>query len=188
MAGRTDAWIVAQMAALHGIACGEDCLRAFHDAYLPLLEREIGEPGPRKGVLPGVRHLLDTLASRDDAYLALLTGNFRGGAEIKLRHFGLWDYFGAGAFGDTLHNRNELLWDALRAVTAAGGPSVEPSEVVIIGDTPLDIAVAKAGGARSVGVATGSHSVGELQESGADVALNDLQDVEAVLRALELER
>jgi phosphoglycolate phosphatase-like HAD superfamily hydrolase len=186
MAGRTDAWIVAQMAAMHGLTCDADALGRFHDIYVRYLSDEIVAPGPKKGVLPGVRRLLDTLASRDDAYLALLTGNFRRGAEIKLEHFDLWRYFQAGAFGDAAHDRNGLLWTALAAVRDAGGPSFRPSEVVVIGDTPLDVAVAVAGGARSLGVATGGHDVDTLLESGADVALPDLDDLDAVLEGLGL--
>jgi phosphoglycolate phosphatase len=186
MAGRTDAWIVSQMVAEHGVRCDEEQFRTFHDTYIRYLAEEVLLPGPEKGVLPGVRALLDVLASREEAYLALLTGNFRRGAEIKLRHFDLWHYFGTGAFGDDSHDRNGLLWKALENVEAAGGPKVRPSEVVIIGDTPLDIAVAVAGGARSLGVATGSYDVETLLESGADAALPDLGDPQAVLDALNL--
>ena len=71
-------------------------------------------------------------------------------------------------------------------VEASGGPAVRASDVVIIGDTPLDIAVAVAGGARSLGVATGSYDVETLLASGADAALPDLSDPEAVLDALNL--
>ena len=186
MAGRTDAWIVARMAAQHGLECPEERLPLFRDTYVRYLSDEIQLPGPRKGVLPGVRALLDRLASRDDAYLALLTGNFRRGAETKLKHFDLWRYFGTGAFGDHSHDRNGLLWDAMANVEASGGPAVRASDVVIIGDTPLDIAVAVAGGARSLGVATGSYDVETLLASGAEAALPDLSDPEAVLNALNL--
>jgi len=187
MAGRTDAWIVAQFVHAHGIPCDETTLRRFHDAYVDHLAREIEEPGPRKGILPGVRPLLDTLASRDAAYAALLTGNFERGAQIKLQHFDLWQYFGTGAFGDGTHDRNGLLWTALERVRAAGGPDVPPADVVIVGDTPLDIAVAIAGGARSVGVATGSYSEDELRAAGADAVLGDLSDLDAALDALSVE-
>lgn len=186
MAGRTDAWIVTQMAAVHGLECGEDQFLQFHDTYVRYLSDEIHLPGPKKGALPGVHGLLDLLASRDDAYLALLTGNFRRGAEIKLEHFGLWRYFGTGAFGDESHDRNALLRDAMANVEAAGGPAVRPSDVVIIGDTPLDIAVAVAGGARSLGVATGGYDVRTLIASGADAVLPDLSDPAAVMDALNL--
>ena len=186
MAGRTDAWIVSQMLAEHGIADAGPHLQRFHDVYVRHLATEVLKPSAEKRVLPGVRVLLDTLAARDDVYVALLTGNYRRGAEIKLEHFDLWRYFGAGAYGDDSHDRNGLLWTALANVDAVG-PRVRPSEVVIIGDTPLDVAVAVAGGARSLGVATGSYDVDTLLESGADAGLPDLSHLEAVLRALNLE-
>lgn len=186
MAGRTDAWIVAQMAAAHGVTVGDEEVRAFQDTYFRYLADEIVQPGPGKGVLPGVRALLDALAEREDVYLALLTGNYQRGAEIKLEYFNLWRYFSSGAFGDDAHDRNGLLWTALDKVGAAGGPHARPSEVVIIGDTPLDIAVAVAGGARSLGVGTGSYDVDALLESGADAAVPDLNDIDAVMRALAL--
>src|SRR4051794_25326367 len=77
MAGRTDAWIVSQMAAHHGREVGQELLREFHRSYIGHLEREIHLPGPRKGVLPGVRHVLDALAPRTDIHVGLLTGNFQ---------------------------------------------------------------------------------------------------------------
>ncbi len=184
MAGRTDAWIVAEMAALHGCAIDESRVGEFKNVYVRYLSEEIEQPGPRKGVLPGVRPLLDQLASDAERYLGLLTGNFHEGARIKLQYFDLWHYFGAGAFGDDAHDRNGLLWKAMSAVERAGGPHVRPSEVVIVGDTPLDVAVAVAGGARSIAVATGSYDAKTLLESGADVALPDLSDRQVVLEAL----
>lgn len=186
MAGRTDAWIVSQMIAEHGLASDTARLKQFHDVYVTHLLREVHEPGPQKGILPGVNPLLEVLAGRDDVYLALLTGNFHRGAQIKLEYFNLWHYFPTGAFGDDSHDRNGLLWKALANVEAAGGPKVRPSEVAIVGDTPLDVAVAVAGGARCLGVATGSYDVDTLLESGADHALLDLTDRRAVVAALGL--
>jgi phosphoglycolate phosphatase-like HAD superfamily hydrolase len=133
-----------------------------------------------------VREVLEALSPRDDAFLSLLTGNFQRGAEIKLEYFDLWRYFPCGAFGDGAHDRNGLLKTALENVRACGGPNVSPEDAVIIGDTPLDVAVAKAGGARSIAVATGSYSVDALRATGADVVFEDLTDVDAVVRALGL--
>jgi phosphoglycolate phosphatase-like HAD superfamily hydrolase len=186
MAGRTDAWIIAQMAANHGLPFTPAVFARFHDAYICHLQEEIHKPGPQKGVLPGVRAVLDALKSHSGAHLALLTGNFERGAQIKLEYFDLWRYFGAGAFGDRTHDRNSLLETALARVSAAGGPSVTPADTVIVGDTPLDVAVAIAGGARSLAVATGSYGVDALRESGADAVVEDLMDVEAVLEGLGL--
>ena len=187
MAGRTDAWIVAQMAASHGLTCTADIFERFHDAYIGHLMEEIHKPGPQKGILPGVRRVLEALATHSAAHLALLTGNFERGAQIKLEYFDLWRYFAAGAFGDRTDDRNSLLATALARVAAAGGPAITPAETVIVGDTPLDVAVAIAGGARSLAVATGSYDVAALRASGADVVVEDLQDVGAVLEGLGLD-
>lgn len=186
MAGRTDAWIVSQMAAEYGFVYNDDLLSRFRDAYTSHLLREIHEPGPRKGVLPGVRHVLDVLTTRTRAHMALLTGNFERGARIKLEYFDLWRYFPSGAFGDTAHDRNSLLGVALTRFQASGGPAVHASEVLVIGDTPLDVAVAVAGGARSLAVATGSYDAEQLEASGADVVLRDLSDVNAALDGMGL--
>ncbi|MGE0450653.1 MAG: HAD family hydrolase [Vicinamibacterales bacterium] len=186
VAGRTDAWILAQVADAHGVARDDERIGRFQDCYFSYLEREVMEPGPRKGVLPGVRPLLDVLSSRGDVHLGLLTGNYYHGARIKLQHFDLWRYFATGAFGDDAHDRNGLLWTAIERVAAAGGPSVDPADVVVIGDTPLDVAVAVAGGARSLAVATGSYSADVLLDSGADVVLETLSDLGKVLDVLRL--
>jgi phosphoglycolate phosphatase len=181
--GRTDAWILANAAAAHGI--GAQDLARFKPLYLDYLAEELHNPGPRKGVMPGIGPLLEALAARPHMFLALLTGNFAQGAQLKLEHFDLWRYFACGAFGDTTHERNGLLPQALASVAGCGGPQVAPSDIVIIGDTPLDVGVALSGGARSIAVATGSHTTDELRESGADVVFQDLSDLDAVLAVLE---
>jgi phosphoglycolate phosphatase-like HAD superfamily hydrolase len=185
-AGRTDAWIVSQIAGAHADASNPETLRRFHDIYVEHLLREIEKPGPRKGVLPGVRELLDELSVRRDAYLALLTGNFQSGAQVKLEYFDLWRYFPCGAFGDAAHERNALLATALERVAACGGGTFQAADTVIVGDTPHDVAVARAGGARSLAVATGFYDADALRASGADVVLDDLSNVQDAVEALGL--
>jgi len=182
MPGRTDSWILSDAAVAHGIATTE--LSRFRDAYLAHLSTELERPGPRKGVMPGVRPLLDQLAARPDVYLALLTGNYEEAARAKLEYFDLWRYFHCGAFGDDAPDRNGLLPKALTVVRAHGGPPVSPSDAVVVGDTPLDIACAAASGARSIAVATGGYDVGALRAEGADAVFEDLSDTDAVLKAL----
>src|SRR5262245_60812146 len=99
VAGRTDAWILSDALSAHGIPRDDPRVSRFHDVYLQQLARTIQEPGPRKGVMPGVRALLDALSTRDDVYLALLTGNYEAAARAKLEYFDLWRYFACGAFG-----------------------------------------------------------------------------------------
>ena len=184
MAGRTDRWIVGQLAAKYGLPPDGDSLQRFHDSYIAHLSREIHNPGPRKGVLPGVRSLLELLAARDDAFLGLLTGNFEMGARVKLEYFDLWRYFKCGAFGDRLEERNHLFDEAMTQALSCGAGPIDRSDVVIVGDTPLDVAVAVAGGARSLAVATGDYTADALRAAGASAVLEDLSDERAVLKAL----
>jgi phosphoglycolate phosphatase-like HAD superfamily hydrolase len=189
MAGRTDAWILNDAAAAHAILQDSPDLARFRDAYVRHLAIELDKPGvARKGLMPGVRELLDALAPRDDVYLALLTGNYEAGARVKLEYFDLWRYFPCGAFGDDAPHRNVLVPKAITRVEACGGPSFAAADAVVIGDTPLDVGCAAFAGARSLAVATGSHSVAELRDAGADIVFADLSDTTAVLRALIVER
>ena len=184
MAGRTDTWLLAQVLTRHGIPVSDPRVPDYRELYFRILPEEIERKpsGARHGVMPGVRALLDVLVDRGDVYLGLLTGNYERSAQIKLEYFGLWRYFGCGAFADDAPDRNGLFPKALQRVAACGGPAVEPEQAIIIGDTPLDIDVARAGGARSIGVATGSHSTADLKAAGADVVFEDLSDTLAVLR------
>lgn len=187
MPGRTDSWLLSRALEAQGIPLDDPRVDRFCDTYLPLLARELDAappPSTPKGILPGIRALLDALAARDDTYLGLLTGNFEPAARLKLEHFDLWRYFGCGAFGDRAADRNSLLAEALARIEACGGPIVSPQHAIVIGDTPLDVAVAKSGGARSIAVATGSHTADALRASGADYVFDDLSDVAMVMRAL----
>ena len=187
MAGRTDAWILSDAAIAHGIPPDSPHLARFRDAYLRHLAIELEKPGvARKGLMPGVRELLEALAPREDVYLALLTGNYQEGARLKLEYFDLWKYFPCGAFGDAAPHRNVLVPRALTTVAASGGPTFSAADAIVVGDTPLDVDCARHVGARSLAIATGSHSVDELRAAGADVVLKDLGDTEEVLRVLGL--
>jgi hypothetical protein len=193
MAGRTDAWILSDAAAAHGIPLtprtsrvSRTCTCGTSPQKSPPASkgRTTLFAAARYGVMPGVRALLDALIDRPDAYLALLTGNYETGAQLKLEHFDLWRYFRCGAFGDGAADRNGLVPKALARVAACGGPAFASSDAVVIGDTPLDVACAKAGGARLIAVATGNHSVDELRAAGADVVFEDLSDTGAVVRSI----
>lgn len=180
--GRTDPLIVADALARHGVPPNHPALHAFNDRYFTCLADELA-PGSALGqVLPGVRPLLDALAARDDFTLALLTGNFEESARLKLEHFDLWRYFAGGAFGGDAADRNGLVPVALQRT---GHPDPAAARVVVIGDTPHDVACAAAGGARSLAVATGSASEKRLRAAGADVVFADLANTSAVLAAID---
>jgi phosphoglycolate phosphatase-like HAD superfamily hydrolase len=186
MPGRTDQIILQDALERTGHGKDERLVREFHDRYLDHLAREIHTPAPGKfkGVLPGVREILDALSSRHDVMLALLTGNYEAAAQLKLEHFDLWRYFTCGAFGGDAHERNDLVPVAVARSRQRGLPDVPPDRVIVIGDTPLDVACAHASGARAIGVATGGDDEETLRRAGADAVFADLGDTQAVLAAV----
>ena len=185
MGGRTDSWLLSHALATWGIADTPEQHERFRAAYLPRLAEEIVKPGTgTKGVMPGVRELLDAAERHPHLHLALLTGNYREAAAIKLRHFALWDYFPFGVFSDDSADRNALVPIARGRALEQGVPETACARVVVIGDTPHDITCAAVAGATSVAVATGGHTRDELERAGADIALDDLADTERVLGLL----
>jgi phosphoglycolate phosphatase len=180
VAGRTDRIILADVLDRLGRPLDDGLLAALRDRYLACLEEEIERPGHGvKAVLPGVQALLDRLAARDDVLLGLVTGNFEAGARIKLGHFDLWRYFRCGAFADDAADRNHLVPFAVDRARGCGLRDVPAGHVLVVGDTPHDVACARATGAVAVGVATGPFSTADLEASGADVVFEDLRDAEA---------
>lgn len=184
MAGRTDTFLLSHALTHAGLADDDDTHVRFREVYLRMLAEEIEKPGTgRKGVMPGVAPLLDALGTQDTCHLALLTGNYREAAEIKLTHFGLWGFFPWGVFGEESADRNALAQLA-RQRLPLHLPDVPVEEIVVVGDTVFDIECARAIGARAVAVATGGQTVAELRGAGADSAFEDLSDTRAVLDAL----
>lgn len=185
MAGRTDRWLVESALERHGIPVTPARLEHFRARYLALLGASIGETGEgRRGVMPGVPDVLARLGALDHTHLALLTGNYARGAHIKLAHFGLWDHFAWGAFGDEYAERDALARAAVADAAVRGIVLADPSQAVVIGDTPFDITCARAAGARVVAVATGGHSLDQLQAHDPDLALEDLRDIDTLVTFL----
>ena len=185
VAGRTDRIILTDVVAKLGRALDEDLLVELRDRYLHHLREEIEQPGRGvKAVMPGVRELLDALSTRDDVFVGLLTGNFEEGARIKLGHFDLWRYFRCGAYGDDAADRNALVPFALERARRLGLPALAAEHVLVVGDTPHDVACAHAVGALPVGVATGGFSVEQLRASGASIVFDDLSETDAFLELL----
>jgi phosphoglycolate phosphatase len=117
-------------------------------------------------VLPGVRELLDRLSTHDDLVLSLLTGNYEPVARLKLGRAGIGHYFasGQGAFGSDCEDRAALPAIARRRAGERGRPYPR-EKTVVIGDTPRDIACARADGIRCVAVATGPYEIDQLEQA-----------------------
>lgn len=183
--GRTDSFLVTYALTAAGLPDTPELHARFRDAYVPLLAEEIQHPGTgHKGLMPGARELVEALDGHHHLHLALLTGNYRAAAEVKLTHFELWHYFEWGAFSDDAADRNALVPIARQRAETYDVPAEALDRVIVIGDTPYDIECARVAGAMSMAVATGGHTVEELRAAGADVVLADLSDTEEVVALL----
>jgi phosphoglycolate phosphatase len=184
-AGMTDPECVTEIMRLAGIdertilARRDECLRR----YVELLALEVREHQDAH-LYPGVRELLERLNKLDHVLVGLLTGNVLRGAQLKLKRWNLEPYFRFGAYGDDHENRAVLAQIALEKARALAGRPFSGADTTIIGDTPKDIACARAIGARAVAVATGSISREALAACEPDALLDSLADHEAALRAL----
>lgn len=171
--GSTDSAIVRGVAARFGVAWPEDTaapwdVRAFEAAYLDGLARRLASG--RAETCPGVLDLLEALAGR--AHVALVTGNWPAGARMKLAAVGLDGRFPLGAFGDDAVDRNALVPIACARARDAGWGW---SHVVVVGDTPADVACARAGGAMAIAVETGFSPPTELRAARPDLLIPDLR-------------
>jgi phosphoglycolate phosphatase len=176
--GRTDASLLREFLDNHGIPETPETTTGFYDSYVFLLDHYLQQAEGR--LCPGVEQFLDALEQHPTPpLLGLLTGNIRLGAEIKLRHFGLWHRFRLGAFGDDHEDRNVLAAVALRRARELLGDNLPPNEVLVVGDTVHDIACARAVGARVLAVATGGDSMTDLAAARPDWLLPDLTGADA---------
>ena len=188
-AGMTDPAIFLALArALRiDVATYHERRTRLDEAYLAHLTAEMQRLDPRRRVLPGVRELLEHLAERRGAHLGLLTGNLERGARIKLAPFGLNRFFAGGGFGSDDADRAVIARVAAQKFVRESGIDLEPSQVVVVGDTEHDVACAKANGFRAVAVASGFVARDVLEVASPDALLGDLADRPAALRALGFE-
>jgi len=184
--GKTDPQIIMELMSSAGLEESEIRARlpGIWPVYLEFLEQEleVRRAEGRITVLPGVAELVSALESRAGIVLGLLTGNIEQGAKLKLAAADVPWPFETGAFGSDSETRSEIARIAVergRLVAGAGATSI-----VVLGDTPDDIACARAVEARALAVATGRHGVDELEEAGADAVFADFRDTESVLRCI----
>jgi phosphoglycolate phosphatase-like HAD superfamily hydrolase len=185
--GKTDPQIVAELleAAGHAGPHPSERVQTLCQRYVRLLQHELGQSHSKTTVMPGVHALLDQLEAQSGVILGLLTGNMAEGAALKLRAAALDPArFRVGAYGSDATSRASLPPIAARRARPYFGRVPSGSDVVIIGDTPADIACGQSIDARAVGVATGAYSVADLEACGADAVFQNLSDTERVMQAI----
>jgi len=181
-AGRTDPSIVRDFFSQFGIAATLENFQRFFDSYVFVLDDLLRRLEGR--VLPGIHAILAELnAAPEPPAIGLLTGNIRLGAQIKLGHYQLWDFFRTGGFGDDHEDRNQIAAIACKRGSQLLKRKLQGDEILVIGDTPRDVECARAVGARVLAVATGKFSVAELEKERPDWAIATMEEFDrAALR------
>jgi phosphoglycolate phosphatase-like HAD superfamily hydrolase len=189
VSGMTDLQIVAEALRDEGFTHLQirermDELRAL---YMREMERVTGEGEQPFHLLPGVREILEAIDRHPRYASALLTGNLEAAAHLKMRLVGLSHFFRLpGAFGDDSHDRRDLPALARERISRHLGAELAPSQFIVIGDTPNDIACARHFGARAVAVGTGRlYAAQDLIAHCPDALLPDLSDTALVLATLD---
>ena len=184
MSGKTDPQIALEILAFAQIADGD--AHTHLPRVLERLEQELAAAvhhlQEHGRVMPGVVELLTRLHVAPDVVSSVLTGNIEPNGRLKVAAFGLdrWLDLDVGAYGSDDHDRNNLGPVALAKLASRRATSLRPVDVWVVGDTPRDLACARACGARCLLVGTGRFPTDELRALGPDAAVDDLSDVDAM--------
>jgi len=172
--GLTDRLIARLALEALGVAATEDAIADILELYVELLGEEVARADATKYRLhEGIAEALAAAEVRSHG-IGLGTGNVRAGARIKLERLGVHEKFAFGGFGSDAEDRVELIrHGAERGAAYVGAPLAE-CRVVVIGDTPKDVAAAQGIGAESIGVGTGSYDAEALRACGATYAFASL--------------
>ena len=177
-AGRTDVSLVREFFQIHGLDGSPAHFQRFFGQYAFWLDHILA--GSNGHACPGVFELIRDLETLPQPpMLGLLTGNIQLGAEIKLRHYGLWEKFAMGGFADDHEDRNYIAAAALERGRRVLGKDLQPQEIIVIGDTLFDVRCGKFIGAKTLAVATGGANLQELKSCGADWTVADLTKISA---------
>lgn len=186
LGGRTDLGVIAEALRAYGIDPTPDVLDEASAVLSAEFAARADQLAVRGRVLDGVATALAQLATDDGVVQSLLTGNLRPIAELKLTAYGLGAGLDldAGAYGGDHTDRAELVGLARNRATERYGDPFDAATTVVIGDTPNDVTAGQRGGAHTIAVATGRNPADELRAAGADVVLDDLADLGALLAAI----
>lgn len=188
--GHLDPLIYHEATRLNGIEQAHERHDSFRELYVAELELELRRSRHAIQCLPGVIDVVDHLRQRarqqGDVVLGLLTGNYTAAVPVKLASIGIDpQWFTITAFGDEAPTRPDMVALAMRRFEQQVGRAATSRRVVVIGDTPRDIACAHAHGCIAFAVATGHYSVPELEQAGADHAVPDLADPAPLLTLID---
>jgi phosphoglycolate phosphatase len=175
MDGMTDRAIVRSGLAAIGRPTTDAEIDGVLSRYVAELRDEVRRADDARYRLhAGMREALDAARGLPDLALGLGTGNIQEGARVKLERVGVYDRFAFGGFGSDHEDRPTLIRIGAERGATRLGKTLADCRVVVVGDTPKDVAAAQSFGAESLGVGTGSFTAEQLLASGATHAFRDL--------------
>ncbi len=180
--GKTDLFTLVHMLEPHGFSAAavRERLAEYQQVLAGTMTRLVADFDVVE--LPGARDLLNTLTRQNGLLHGLVTGNMQASAYVKLRAAGYDDgVFPFGAFGDESADRNELPPLAIQRASQHHGRDIPPERVLVLGDTLMDIAAARAVGAQVCAVATGYETRDKLKAAQPDYLLDDLTQFNATV-------
>ncbi|GAA2639225.1 haloacid dehalogenase-like hydrolase [Actinomadura fulvescens] len=186
--GSTDFLIMRDLVERHGMPFTDEMAARIPEALEASLSARRSDLAVRGRELPGARAALAALAEIKGVYQSVLTGNMQPNGFTKLDTFGLagppldWE---VGAYGSDDSIRSNLVGIAQKRASRKYGEPFARDNTLLIGDTPNDVRAGLDGGARVLAIASGSDTVEQLADAGADIVLPDLADTDAVLAALK---
>ena len=188
VSGMTDLQIVGEALKHEGFTHEHirERVHELRESYMKAMHKFTGDGVEVFELLPGVREVLQSAADHPRYHSALLTGNIRPAAYLKMELVGLTEFFDLpGAFGDESHDRRDLPTLAADRIREHLQLDLAPEQFVIIGDTPNDIDCARHFGARALAVGTGRlYNAEDIRECKPDAFVADLSDVNRVMELL----
>jgi phosphoglycolate phosphatase len=179
VAGRLDTLIWADVMRRGGLEPDERELPRFRERYKAFLAERLHAATVRR--MPGVLELVERLHAANASVLGLLTGNWPDTARLKISTAGFTpEHFRIGAFAGDGPDRRSLPPVAIDRCARETGYAPRPDRTIIIGDTPLDVDCAHHNGCRVIAVATGDFTVDELRQTGADLVVETLADIDTI--------
>ena len=194
MVARTDSEIFFEALALNETgpapgrteAEGQELLARYTAELEAAFDARLDQLQSQGRALPGAREAVAAVAELPGVVQSVLTGTIRPNAAAKLRAFGMDAFFDfeIGGYGSEVYPMGAQLLRSRGRVAEKYGGEIATNPAVYLGDSTRDVEAARTGGARSVAVASGRSTAGELREAGADLVLDDLVDTEAVVTAV----
>lgn len=179
--GRIDTQILMEILKLHGVS-EEQAKNKMSQAIKAMAKYFIAHADEGHFVtMPGVKHLLSSLKAKG-LTLGLLTGNVEEIAWEKVKRARIGDYFTFGAFGSLAFKRVDLIPIAKKRLEKILDQEIPLERFVIVGDSPLDIACARAGGIPVIAVGAGHYKSHELTD--ADLIVNSLEEKDKITNFL----